>query len=313
MSVLSKADLRFIDASDLHLRDDRPICRADEDWVSAQLDKVSFICAAAKRFKVPVVCSGDIFDRWNCSLDLVGRFIDAIKGTDWLVVAGQHDLPHHSVKLVGKSALGVVLKAGYCTLLNRKVVYRDDKRGTSFMGVSFGEELPENVSADVLVIHKFLYEKTAFPGAPARGRTRLLLKDLCRARAKFRMVVSGDNHETFLTTGDKGIIIHNPGSLSRQTIDQKDFRPSIGKVQFCEGKFKVDLLSVPIFEQLRSNKTGVPELDKAETEKFISELGKVEVTEDFRRSVLSFVKNIKVSKRTLDILLKSLDEKKVDL
>ena len=55
---------------DVHLREDSPICRTDDVW-AAQWKKIDFISDLQKTHDCPVLCSGDLFDYWKPSPNLL--------------------------------------------------------------------------------------------------------------------------------------------------------------------------------------------------------------------------------------------------
>jgi len=51
---------------DIHLRENKPICRTD-DWEKVMKTKLTLIKDTAKKYNVPVICAGDVFHTWNAS------------------------------------------------------------------------------------------------------------------------------------------------------------------------------------------------------------------------------------------------------
>ena len=56
--------------SDIHLREDTPVCRTDNYW-ERQWIKMDYISDLQKQYGCPVVCGGDLFDKSRPSLNLV--------------------------------------------------------------------------------------------------------------------------------------------------------------------------------------------------------------------------------------------------
>ncbi len=100
---------------DLHLMDRQPICRTDDFW-KAQEKKINWLRELQMEHHCPVLCAGDVFDKWNSSLELVGWAIENLP-SEFYTVYGQHDLPQHNMKLRHRSALGVLERAGVCVKL----------------------------------------------------------------------------------------------------------------------------------------------------------------------------------------------------
>jgi hypothetical protein len=230
--------------ADVHLRDTVPECRTD-DFLAAQFRKLQAIRDLQEtNGGCPVLCAGDVFDHWKPSPWLLQAVIPLVR--DWIVVPGQHDLPQHSLALFDKSGLAVLERAGCCIVLEDPVGPIAVKDGEVIVsGFPWGAE-PSGIAGDeepykrIALIHRLVYPgKPPFPGAESKGGTA---RDLLRKMKGFDLVVSGDNHQTFvqlpggpITTAMNGPlsgkngdpILVNPGSMMRTTAAQADHEPSV--------------------------------------------------------------------------------------
>ena len=97
--------------SDLHLSHRPPLARAREpDWYEAMmhpLDELDDLTGD----NLPVICGGDVFDKWNSPPELINFALAELPGT-MESVAGQHDLPHHSWPERRKSAYWTLVESG---------------------------------------------------------------------------------------------------------------------------------------------------------------------------------------------------------
>src|SRR5688572_18895632 len=92
--------------ADLHLTLRPPLCRADKNWMLTQRDYLLQIRKLQEpahlknhleaTAKIPVICAGDIFDRWNPPPELV-NFALRFLPNGMICVPGQHDLPNHNI------------------------------------------------------------------------------------------------------------------------------------------------------------------------------------------------------------------------
>ena len=79
-----RGEVSAILCSDLHLREDVPICRTD-DYISAQWKKMDFIAELQLKHNCPVLCGGDFFDYWKPSPKLLSSAIMSIPADFWSI------------------------------------------------------------------------------------------------------------------------------------------------------------------------------------------------------------------------------------
>jgi DNA repair exonuclease SbcCD nuclease subunit len=220
---------KFVDAiltSDWHLRDDQPVCRTDNYW-EAQASKIDFIKRLQQNHGCPILVAGDIFNEPKPSPYLLAWTIKNLPDKLY-VIPGQHDLPGHSIELLNKSGLAVLLEAGKVTLLGEEFPYtfpcRKYPPSSDFevCGFSWGRKLKlpyfKRGVKHVVLIHTLVGDFNI----PDITRAIEILNDL----PGVDLVVSGDNHIPFVEE-DGGKLLVNPGSMMRMSADQVDHRPRV--------------------------------------------------------------------------------------
>lgn len=260
---------------------------------------------------LPVICAGDIFDRWNAPAELINFALACLPRM--YGVPGQHDLPHHSYEDIRKSAYWTLVEAG-------KIVNLEPGKpvgvGTmQLWGFPWGipvEPCPEtaHLGLDVAVVHKYVWSKsTCYPGAPSDSYFMKVQKQLLG----FDVAVFGDNHQSFETGGkklpsDTYPKMFNCGGFMRRKSDERDYQPTVGllhsdgsitryKLDVSEDKF-LDSGDIP--QSLRDNSLGM--------ETFIEELSALgDATIDFRDAVHRLLEREKVSPAVKRIVLTSLE------
>lgn len=218
--------------SDLHLSLQQPACRADKDWMKVQADYLEQLNELAKDHGVPVICAGDIFDRWNPPPELLHFALENLPN-QMLCVPGQHDLPNHNLEEMHRSGYGVLVKA-------RKIVdmsgptrlWTNDK----FMawGFGWGQDLTpmrrrKEGLIHIAVVHQYIwFEGKGYPGAPEEAK----LPEMKARLAGYDAAVFGDNHQGFLASphpdGKNVCWLMNCGTFIRRKADEMDYRPQVG-------------------------------------------------------------------------------------
>lgn len=195
--------------SDWHLRDTIPSCR-QEEFENAQWKKVAFISELQRKYKCPVFHAGDLFDNWKPSPYLLAKTIKYLPD-EFCTIYGNHDLPQHNLDLQYKCGIHVLESA-------RKLYVLDGEHwGQSLVNYSI-----EIKNRKILIWHIMCYQGVKpFPGCidiPAGG--------LLRKNKNCDVIVTGHNHQSFVERYDGRILI-NPGSITRQTVDQAEFKPKV--------------------------------------------------------------------------------------
>jgi DNA repair exonuclease SbcCD nuclease subunit len=196
--------------SDWHLREDTPTCFTG-DWNYEQWKAVEFVRHLQYKYKSPVIHAGDLFHHWKPSPALISQALFFLPN-DFYTIYGQHDLPQHNWELRTKSGLHTLEVAGKIKVLK---------------GYHYGQPIYTGAGSDnrfgikMLVWHHLTYINPPFPGATG-GEAQSIL----RKYHQFDLIVTGDNHQSFSTRNVNNTLV-NPGSLTRQTADQIDFKPRV--------------------------------------------------------------------------------------
>ena len=280
--------------SDLHLREDIPVCRTD-DFVQAQFDKLDYISALQRRYDCPVLHGGDLFDKWKPSPNLLRLAILHLP-KQFYTIYGQHDLPQHSLELADKCGINTLSAGKHLKILD---------------GCHWGQE-PTEASLilhpwstdrrEILVWHKMNYQgKKPWPGCtdpPALG--------LLRKYPQYDIILTGDNHKTFVEEY-QGRYLINPGSMMRMDADQVDHKPCVFLWYAIDNTIKQVFL--PIQQNVISREhLEVKKERDARIDAFVSQLdGEWEGTISFEENLERFFQKNRTRHDTKSIIYKSLE------
>lgn len=216
--------------ADIHLRDDQPICRTD-DYTAAMMGKIAWLCDLQRQHRCPILDAGDLFERAKPSHWLLQWAIQNLPrcedGTPAITsVAGNHDLPNHSLDLFEKSGIGVLHAAGVIDILREHW-----QMGTRCSLYPFPWSVPPvpaqprdrgEFGRRVAIAHIMTYTgRRPFPGCKDPGAPTLLQK-----LEGYDLVLTGHNHKPFVVEHE-GRLLVNPGSLMRDKADQIDHEPRV--------------------------------------------------------------------------------------
>lgn len=214
--------------SDLHLRHTPPSSRLERDWYEVMDRHLGWLRTESVLHDCPIICAGDVFDRWNPPAELVSWAIDHLP--EMYAIPGNHDSHGHDYERRMDGAYGALVKAGIIQDLKSEewTLLGPGHYRTPYIWVwanPWGRySLPEDFCGDegvvsLQVIHKYVYDSkaVAYKDAPESGLVDPTFT------GSFDAVLSGDNH---ITWGTRGWL--NPGSLMQLKRDQKDHVPTIG-------------------------------------------------------------------------------------
>lgn len=289
--------------SDLHLREDTPVCRTDDFW-RATVEKLSFLKDLQLKHGVPILCAGDIFHHWKPSPWLLAKAIEHLPH-EVITIPGQHDLPNHNLDLYEKCGLNALEVAGRVNTLygGRKLRIG---ASTALYGYAWGEDLPENPPGrtkgggrKVAMIHALSYKKDPeWPGMAADSASKILKK-----MKGFDLVICGDNHKAFVQTDSKGRIFLSPGSLMRTTTDQEDHQPAAWL--WYEGPSDLERVDIPIEDGVITRDHVEKKKSRDErVEAFVEKLGKsFKAGLSFEDNMEQYFKKNKTKKRVKDLVM----------
>ena len=188
--------------SDWHLREDTPVCRVDKNFEDAQWEKVQHVARLQDKFKCPVLHAGDLFHHWKPSPRLLTLCIKYLPN-DFCTVYGNHDLPQHNMELNEKCGVTTLAAAERIIVLPHGHWNHLSEEPSIVMG-----------RRKIAVWHVMTYAgKPPWPGCTAEPSN-----DLLRRYPGFDLIVTGDNHQTFVAKDGNRLLV-NPGNLTRQTAD----------------------------------------------------------------------------------------------
>lgn len=206
--------------SDWHLRSDVPPSRND-DFLQVQNDTLEFISRVAYENNAIILLAGDIFHRSKQEnmQSIINRLKKVFKDIHIFYIAGNHDLKYHNLENIEDCNIGIL--EGFNNWYFEKI-HNDPFFGTMNF-FNFGEQIQdctENNLLNVCVLHQYC-EKWKLSG---------YIKNGIRARDLFtynyNVFVTGDNHNSF-EYEKNGKMLFNPGCITRQNLNEKDYKPSI--------------------------------------------------------------------------------------
>ncbi len=188
--------------------------------------------------------AGDVFDKAKSTQRLERWTINKIPNHQIITVAGNHDLPYHSINQYQDSSLAVLESSSYLDVLNvgdkgdgnlldEDALYFASER-IAVHGLSWGRDLDEWIEkAKANIADKHRYTNIALMHIYAynikkywdEGEVALEADYLMRKLDMFDIIVTGHNHIPFVRE-NKGRYLVNPGSITRQKSDD-NFRPRI--------------------------------------------------------------------------------------
>lgn len=289
--------------SDIHLQERAPVARsAEPDWWEAMRRPISQLKRLAKKHGVPVVCAGDVFNHWRAPPELINFALTELP--EMWAVPGQHDLPLHSLKDIGKSAFGTLVQVGKIKMLSSDPV---ELNGAWFWGFPWNAELgPIHASKDrrlqVAIIHAYVWQKdSTYPGAPEEKRVGCYREKL----KGFDVAVFGDNHKGFCRHYDD-FTVFNHGGFMRRKSDEMDAQPAFGLLM-SDGT--VDTVPQDVSEDkfIPREQAKFEESNEFQMKEFLKELGELGDTElDFVDAVKHYLTTYAISPGAKQIILEAI-------
>lgn len=226
----TEKDVVAILLADIHLSLQPPVWRSTERcWLDAQSRPLSEVKRLQAKYKCPIFCAGDVFDRWNSLPELVNYAIDNLP--IMYAIPGQHDLPLHRVEDIHRSA--------FLTLMRAKKIYRLPADSSiihepfEIFSFPFGYTLkrPKHKSPGrqaIAIVHDYAWiERHGYVDAPVEKYVGPRGNEKDRKYYGYDIIVYGDNHDGFLTKVGKTTIF-NCGTLIRRKADEANYKPQVG-------------------------------------------------------------------------------------
>lgn len=298
---MPKPTIVAIALSDLHLTLLPPACRADKSWLEVQANYLQQVKALELKHHVPILCAGDIFDRWNAPPELIHFALKHLPDGMYCI-PGQHDLPNHRMDLMHRSGYGVLVEAGKI-----KDVVSSICATTNIVVYGYGwnepiEPLPvsaakaRRMTLHVALVHRYVWTLgSSYPGAPLEDNIRGFDKIL----QGYDVAVFGDNHRGFLYPAGP-CSVFNCGGFIRRKSDEKQYRPQVGLI-YSDGTVAPYYLdtSADRFREVEREREEAP----VNLKEFIEQLeGLGEHGVDFREAVKQHLKNSDLKQPVVEII-----------
>ena len=204
--------MRGIITADWHLREDRPRCRIDEDWIATQKKALERIYTEAGNRNYNVYVVGDLFHRSTeyRMVRLVQQLAEMLDkdGLHLYFIAGNHDCLYHLSSNLDRSAIGLLQGT-------KNVYFMNDLVNVS--APNFGE--PVNKDMPIVFEHRLVFpdKKSLPPNVEA-----VTAEDMLEMYPNAEWIFTGDYHHNFHYEKN-GRHVVNSGCLLRQATDMKNY------------------------------------------------------------------------------------------
>ncbi|MFA5153514.1 MAG: metallophosphoesterase [Clostridia bacterium] len=214
--------MKIVSCSDLHVRPDRPRCRTDNDWDETQRLMIRNIVSIANKYNVPLCMVGDLFNKGTAPEYLMIMLIEEFSNINKKVhiLAGNHDLPYHSMENIQNSSIGVFFSLAKN---HSKIVHGMSEFSSSWCDFNSIISGDTDYSKSSLFIHQLVFKtlKSIPPNCDGMTASQLLEK-----YPNYKYILTGDNHKCFHYEKDGRHVI-NGGCTIRQSSDEKSYKPSV--------------------------------------------------------------------------------------
>jgi len=267
------------------------------------------ISALQRKFDCPVICAGDIFERWNSPPELINFALDNLPD-DMYAIPGQHDLPLHRYDDIEKSAYWTLVQAEKIYHLEEDDLTNIASSELTLYGFPYGKKVtPISIQSKFLqiaVVHEYRCIKGKdFLKAPGESYLCMNEKNLIG----YDVIVFGDNHQGFRKLVNVDSTIFNCGTLMRRKSDEIDYKPQVGLLL----KSGIEPYHVEPYYLDTSNdkcleiqtETGIKA--SLDMKAFIKELEKLGDTDlDFYDAMKQYLKKNKVRESICSIILRAM-------
>lgn len=200
--------------ADWHIRHTHPRCRTDNFVEESQWSAVDQVTELQKECDCPVVVAGDLFHKAHSPNWLITQCIYHFPDHLYAIY-GDHDPPNKRMEAIEKSNIETIRQAGAVHVLE------NTHWGKEIEDVSFDPEGLED--RKVAVTHRFVWDGENWPWPDCNEMTA---RQMLEAYPEYDLIVTGDYHKGFVYEMD-GRLLVNPGCLTRQVADYKDYRPRV--------------------------------------------------------------------------------------
>jgi len=272
------------------------------------LDQVQSL---AVQYQVPILCAGDLFDHWKAPPELI-NFALVHLPDEMIAIPGQHDLPHHRMEDLHRSAFQTLVEAGKIKRVGSEGISLTLKRNSftteslDLYGFAWGQEItkpaPTGQGLRVALVHRYIWVKGhSYPNAPKDSRAGRSRKEL----TGYDVAIFGDNHLGFSwKLGSTQVF--NCGSLMRRASDEISYRPQVGLIHLSGKVTRIHLdISQDSLQATKTKAEGTPDLELTE---FLEELQQLAGTPlDFTEAMKQTLAKKKPRREVRDLILKAMD------
>ena len=308
--------------SDLHLSQNAPVARsAEPNWFDVIRRQWRPVNKTARKYNIPLVIAGDIFDRWNASPEVINLAIELFDAHTIYAVPGQHDLPNHCLDQIHRSAYGVLADANIIENVQPSPLYPSCTRIDNLSkykiymhGFPWGHEPhpinPTKFADDpnlrsenpihIAVVHKYIWTQgTGYTGAPEETK---LTDNTVNKFAGYDAVVVGDNHQHFHHKH-----IFNSGSfIPRHSNEQYSHTPCYG-ILWSDRRITKHLL--PTEEDKWISTFDIKEISEVKHTEFVRMLENLGGEQlEFTSTLKLYLDKQKVTGRVKEIVMEVLEE-----
>lgn len=290
--------MKFLCTADWHVRKENPKYRKD-DYLAAQLTKIEFLVKYANKKDAMILLAGDIFDSPKAGYGTVNAVSKILSTSKYQVITcfGNHDTTFHSQDL-SNTPYGNLLVSGRIV---ENPIFFHNMTTIHSLGWEGKAPTPTEGDTNILLGHVSVFEKEV----PFWCENGLAAKQIKKMYPGFDYYVFGDIHIPFVK---KNII--NPGSLTRSTVGQVDFKP-------CAYLLDTELdtiekVMIPIEDKEIVFNLDQQEMDKMKDVKalnsFIDAINYAGDKPKFRTVLESVVKQSKASEEVVEVINSVLEE-----
>lgn len=311
----------FIFTADLHIRDTVPSCRTSS-FLSEMIQKLRWLKELSDVWSgAPVLAAGDIFDTWRCKDWWLFNMAYKLLPDNFTCIAGQHELPRHSLKLPERSPLNILHEMERIHLISSGeslLHITDSGMSVGVVGKNWGDKVPPiapEADRTILLNHEMVWHKTPpFPGAPEEGNASRVLSRY----SDFDTIVCGDNHDPFTyvkevppkkilgTTEWSRRLLVNCGSMLRTNIGQRDFKPRVW-LYYAEENY-----ATPLYFPIQKSFIEYEDVSDEEDERIKAVVKRMsegmDIDVSFEENVKRYLAKEKTSRRVTELLLEAIGE-----
>lgn len=192
--------MRYICTSDWHLSGTRPLMRTDSDWIATQKKHLDVLFTVAQAYDATVLVAGDVFDVPTVPPVILNMVLSTLmRWPKTYFIAGNHDLPYHTVTKMEQCSFGAVRKVS--------PYFPSDMIVTDF-GC-----LTDQTEGHVVMAHAFsVKDGSDIPPM----REALTAVEWYNRYPEAKLIVIGDNHIPWFERTE-GPLIVNCGCLIQRT------------------------------------------------------------------------------------------------